>query len=257
MQTTYRFLHWRDLLLELVSRDLKLRYQRSYIGIGWSLMKPLSQLAIFSLVFGAILPLNIKHYTTFLFAGVLIWSWFSGALTASTSSITGSKELVRRPGFPVALLPMLSVVSQGVHFILALPLLLICTTVDAGFPGAPLLALPLMIALQMMLTLGVSYWLAAWQVYMRDTEHLAVLTLSMAFYITPVFYRPIAHGHDFGFLNIYNPMAWVLRGYRAILVEGKWPPLDAVVPIFLVSLPILLGGVLYFNRVSNRFDEEL
>lgn len=257
MQAALRYLHWRDLLLELVSRDLKLRYQRSYIGIGWSLMKPLSQLAVFSLVFGAILPLNIQHYTTFVFAGVLIWSWFSGAVGAGTVAITSSKELVRRPGFPAVLLPMLSVVSQGVHFMLALPLLVICATIDAGFPGAPLLALPLMIFLQMLFMLSLVYFLAASQVYMRDTEHLVLLTLTMAFYVTPVFYRPMSVTHDFAFLNTYNPMAWVLQGYRAILVEGQWPAARDIGMILLVSLPMLAGGIFCFNRVSKRFDEEL
>ncbi|WP_155276505.1 ABC transporter permease [Sphingobium yanoikuyae] len=252
-----RYLHWRDLLLELVSRDLKIRYQRSYIGIGWSLMKPLFQLAVFSLLFGSILPLNIKHYTTFVFAGVLIWSWFSGAVTAATISVTGSKELVRRPGFPVILLPMLSVIGQGVHFLLALPLLLICATLDAGFPGLSLLALPLMILLQMIMTLGLAYWLAAWHVYMRDTEHLVVMALSIAFYITPVFYRPIARTHQFAFISSYNPMAWVLQGYRSILVDGQWPAPGTIGLILLVSVPLLAGGIAYFGRVSSRFDEEL
>lgn len=257
MQAALRYLHWRDLLLELVSRDLKLRYQRSFIGIGWSLMKPLSQLAVFSLVFGAILPLNIQHYTTFVFAGVLIWSWFSGAVGAGTVAITSSKELVRRPGFPTALLPMLSVISQGVHFLLALPLLVICATIDAGFPGWPLLALPLMVLLQLLLTLSLVYFLAACHVYLRDTEHLVLLALSIAFYVTPVFYRPISRAHDFAFLNTYNPMAWVLQGYRAILVEGQWPSASGVGMILLVSLPLLAGGIVCFHRVSKRFVEEL
>lgn len=257
MQAAQRYQHWRDLLIELVSRDLKVRYQRSLIGIGWSLMKPLSQLAVFSLVFGLLLPLNITHYTTFVFAGVLIWSWFAAAVGAGTVSISSSKELVRRPGFPVALLPLLSVVSQGVHFVLAVPLLVICATIDAGFPGAPLLAMPVMILLQLLLTLGVAYLLAASHVYFRDTEHLVSIVLAMAFYITPVFYRPINRAHDFAFLNHGNPMAWVLEGYRAILVYGQWPSPFTMGKILAFGSVMLAAGLYCFARVSARFDEEL
>lgn len=257
MQASLRHRHWADLLTELVSRDLKVRYQRSYIGIGWSLMKPLTQLVVFSIVFRAVLPLNIEHYTTFVFAGVLIWSWFSGGLTAGATSITDSKELARRPGFPVGLLPLLSVVSQGVHFMLALPLLLICATVDAGFPGASILALPIMIALQLLFMTGIAYLISASQVYFRDTEHLVVLGLSVAFYLTPVFYRPVQKQHSFSFLNSYNPVAWLLEGYRAILVHGEWPQGETIASVLAVSLALVAVGVAVFHRASKRFDEEL
>lgn len=257
MRAALRYRHGWDLLYELIARDLKIRYQRSFIGIGWSLMKPLTQLAIFSIVFGAILPLDIEHYTTFLFAGVLVWSWFAASINAATVAITGSAELVRRPGFPVVLLPLLSVASQGVHFLFALPLLVICAAIEAGAPGAPIAALPLMILLQFMLTLGLAYLLAAAHVYFRDTEHAVQLTLGIAFYVTPVFYRPIQSSHDFGFLNVWNPMAWVLEGYRSILVHGDWPAPATLARIFAVALVLLAAGLFAFVRARDRFHEEL
>lgn len=257
MQAALRYQYWRDLLIELVMRDLKVRYQRSLIGIGWSLMKPLMQLAVFSLVFGLILPLQIEHYTTFVFAGVLIWSWFSGAIGSATVSISNSRELVRRPGFPVLLLPLLAVVGQGVHFILAMPLLIICATIDVGPPGAPFLALPAMILLQMLFTLGPAYLLAASHTYFRDTEHLVALVLSIAFYITPVFYRPVQREHDFAFLTLWNPMAWVLEGYRAVLVHGTWPAPAVIGKILILGAVMLAIGLFAFTRVSAHFAEEL
>ncbi|ODP36478.1 ABC transporter permease [Sphingomonas turrisvirgatae] len=257
MQAALRYQHWRDLLIELIARDLKVRYQRSFIGIGWSLMKPLMQLAVFSLVFGLILPLNIEHYTTFVFAGVLIWSWFSGAVGAGTNAISSSKELVRRPGFPVMLLPLLTVLGHGVHFVLALPLVIICAMIDVGLPGAPLLALPVMVLLQLLLTVGLVYFLSAAHVFMRDTEHLVALALTVAFYVTPVFYRPIQKTHDLSYLNTWNPMAWVLEGYRAILVYGEWPSLVTMGKILAFGMVTLAASLWWFARVSPRFDEEL
>ncbi|MFC3441141.1 ABC transporter permease [Sphingobium rhizovicinum] len=254
---SYNFLHWRDLLIELVSRDLKIRYQRSAIGLGWSLMKPLSQLLIFATVFTSVIPLEIPNYTTFVFAGVLSWAWFSSSLTSSALSVTGNREMVRRPGFPVHLLPMLTIISNGVHFMLALPLLLICSWIQVGPPGISMLALPAVILVQFLLTLAFATLIAAIHVYFRDIEHLVGIAVMLGFYITPVFYRPLQADHDFAFLTLWNPMAWVLEGYRAIFLDHVWPDPLNYLRILALAVPVLLFAAWFFNRVSARFVDEL
>lgn len=250
-------LHWRDLLLELVGRDLKIRYQRSAIGLGWSLMKPLSQLLIFSLVFSSVLPLNIDNYTTFVFTGVLTWSWFNTSLTSSTVAVTSNKELVRRPGFPVFLLPVLTIVSQGVHFLLALPLLMLCAVIQTGFPGPAILALPLIIVVQFLLTLGVCYLAAAAHVYFRDVEHIVGIAVMLGFYVTPVFYRPLDAAHRFAFLSELNPFAWLLGCYRDIFIDHTFPDAIMVAKLLAVAIPLLIGGGWAFRQVSFRFVDEI
>lgn len=249
--------HGYDLLVQLVLRDLKVRYQRSLIGIGWSLLKPLSQLIVFSIVFTKVLPLNIENYTTFVFTGVLVWAWFSGSMTSSVGSITGNKVLALRPGFPVVMLPTLVVASQGIHFVLALPLLLLCAWIDTGALSISLLALPVLIALQALLTLGIAYLLAAVQVYFRDTEHLTGIAMMLGFYITPVFYRPIPKGADLEVLTTANPVAWLLGCYRDILVSHQLPSLGVMAQLLGVSLMTFLVGLQIFRGASRRFDEAL
>ncbi|MCT2398392.1 ABC transporter permease [Novosphingobium mangrovi (ex Huang et al. 2023)] len=250
-------LHWRDLLLELVGRDLKIRYQRSAIGLGWSLMKPLSQLLVFATVFSKVLPLNIENYTTFVFTGVLAWSWFSTSLTSSTIAVTANRELVRRPGFPVFLLPVLTIVSQGVHFLLALPLLLICAVVQTGLPGPAIVSLPLVIVMQFLLTLGVCYLAAAAHVYFRDVEHLVGICVMLGFYVTPVFYRPIQADHTFAFLTTLNPFAWLLECYRSIFLGHAFPDAITLAKLLVVSVPLVAIGAWVFRHVSYRFVDEL
>src|SRR6202007_1417694 len=96
----------RDLLLVLVSRDMKLRYKRSVLGSLWTLLNPLGQLLILSFLFRSVLPLGIPRYTSFLFAGLLVWTWFQAALSQATGTIVENSELLKRPGFPVAMLPI-------------------------------------------------------------------------------------------------------------------------------------------------------
>ena len=97
--------HGFDLLYELVARDLKLRYKRSVLGVAWSLLNPLMQLLVFAFVFGTVLPLGIPDYVIFLFTGILAWNWFHSSLLTATSTIVDNRDLVKRPGFPAAILP--------------------------------------------------------------------------------------------------------------------------------------------------------
>ncbi len=257
MQKAMHLPYWRDLLRELVARDLKMRYQRSVLGLGWSMLKPLSQLLIFSFVFTTILPLGIPHYTSFVFTGVLVWSWLASVLGAAATSITGSPELIRKPGFPVFLLPVLTVLSNGVHFLLALPILLVFAFVDTGFAGAPLLALIPVMLLQALFMLSISYFIAASHVYFRDTQHFVGILIMLGFYVTPVFYSPLQSGHDYAFLAQFNPMAGILTAYRAILIDHAWPSAATFLSLLALSLPLLAAGVALFNHVSTRFAEEL
>ena len=144
-----RAVYFRDLLRELIVRDLKIRYQRSLLGIAWSWLKPLSQLAVFLFVFGTVMPISIEHYASYVFVGVLAWSWFGNSVSAAALSITGNPELVRRPGFPVLILPVLVVANEGIHFVLALPILLAVTIAQTGAPGPALFALPLVMLVQL------------------------------------------------------------------------------------------------------------
>lgn len=248
---------WWDLLVELVSRDLKIRYQRSAIGLGWSLMKPLCQLIVFATIFSSVLPLNIENYTTFVFTGVLAWSWFSSSLTSATVAVSSNRELVRRPGFPVFLLPVLTIVSQGVHFLLALPLLIVCSWIQTGFTGPALAALPVLICVQFLLTVGICFLVAAAHVYFRDIEHLVGVAVMLGFYVTPVFYRPLQQDHSFAFLTTLNPFAWMLECYRSVFLFHAFPDALTILKLLAFSLPLIALGAWLFRRVSYRFVDEI
>src|SRR5205823_3841950 len=114
-----RWIHLRDLVLELVLRDFKLRYKKSMLGIAWSLLVPLAQFAVMYYVFHNILRMSIPHFTSFLFTGILPWTWFSSSLLAASVAIVDNKALVRQIGFPVEILPAITVISQLIHFLLA------------------------------------------------------------------------------------------------------------------------------------------
>ena len=252
-----QLIYLRDLLLELVLRDLKLRYKGSVLGIAWSLLNPLAQLLVFGLVFSTILPLNIPNYTAFLFSGLLVWSWFQSSLFAATTVIVDGRSLIKRPGFPVALLPVVTVMANLVHFVLALPVLLLFLLVT-GLPlHGTVWLLPLLLGIQFLFTVSIAYFLAAVHVTFRDTQHLVGVFLLLLFYLTPIFYDGSVVPERLQPLYQLNPLFHLLAAYRAILMTGQWPDFAALGLITAVSTGLLFIGFRVFGRASLTFVEEL
>lgn len=252
-----RWLYVRDLLATLVARDIKLRYKRSVMGFAWSLLNPLAQLLVFGFVFTTVLPLDIPNYTVFLFSGLLPWTWFSGALYEAANAVVENRELIRRPGFPTAVLPVVTVMSHLVHFVLALPVLLLFLWAT-GIPFTwAILALPLVIALQFVFMLSLTYLLSAVHVTFRDTQYLLNIVLLLGFYLTPVFYDSAAIPQSFYLIYLLNPMYHFINAYRVILLQGLWPDFFSLVLVGSASSLLLLLGYRYFIHTSYQFVEEL
>ena len=254
----HRLIYIRDLLRELVGRDMKLRYKRSVLGIAWTLLNPLTQLLVFLFVFNLLLPLNIPHYSSFLFAGILVWNWFQGSLNQSTGAIVDNRELLRRPGFSAAILPIVTVTSHLIHFLLALPVLLLFLMLEGGQWTSALLALPGVMALQFMLTLSLAYLVATFHVTFRDTQYLLGVLLNLWFYLTPIFYDAGTLPEAYQPLYRLNPMVYLIDAYRAILVRGVLPEhLMSLLLLGLFATGLLAFGYATFVRASSHFAEEL
>jgi lipopolysaccharide transport system permease protein len=249
--------HFFDLLRVLVDRDMKLLYKRSALGIAWTLINPLLQLAVFSFVFRSVIPINIPQFSSFAFSGLLIWTWSQTALFQATGLITNNKALIRQPNFPTAILPVVTTMTGLIHFLLALPVLIIFLAVDGIQPSSVLFVLPLLMVIQFVLTVGLAYPLAAMNVTFRDTQHTLGVLLQMLFYLTPIFYDLNSVPKEFQPLYQLNPMVPLLEAYRAILLKGTQPDWQALLIVSLVVAVILPIGLAIFRRQSNTFVEEL
>lgn len=249
--------HFFDLLRVLVDRDMKLLYKRSALGIAWTLINPLLQLAVFSFVFRSVIPINIPQFSSFAFSGLLIWTWSQTALFQATGLITSNKALIRQPNFPTAILPVVTTMTGLIHFLLALPVLIIFLAVDGVQPSSVLFVLPLLMVIQFVLTVGLAYPLAALNVTFRDTQHTLGVLLQMLFYLTPIFYDLNSVPKEFQPFYQLNPMVPLLEAYRAILLKGTQPDWQALLIVSLVVAVILPIGLAIFRRQSNTFVEEL
>jgi lipopolysaccharide transport system permease protein len=242
----------------LIVRDLKLRYKRSWLGVGWTLLNPLTQLSVFYFIFNAVLPLNVPHYSSFLFIGILVWNWFQSALLFATSAIVEHRELIRQPGFPAAILPIVTVACNLIHFLLALPILFIFLVIDGSQVTFNLMALPLVIAIQFVLTLGFAYLVATFHVTFRDTQYLLGVALQLLFFLTPIFYNADVIPERYQTLYWLNPMVLLIDAYRSLLMRGELP--NNLLPLlFLGAIAgvLLMLGCAIFNKASADFVDEL
>ena len=263
-----RLFAYRDLLRNLVARDLKVRYKNSALGIIWSMLNPLGMMIVFTIVFTILIPNNsIERFPIFVLCGLLPWNWFSGSVVGSIYSVVNSASLVKKVYFPREILPISTVLSNLVHFLLALIVLFAVMLVS----GTPLtiwaLLLPFVIAIQLIFTLGLAFFLSAINVYYRDTAQILDVLMLAWFFLTPVVYSTdlipqsrIILGVDVPVLRlayILNPMASLIASYRVILYSSAPPDLAFLLRTVVTSVICLVLGYLFFMRASRNFGEVL
>jgi lipopolysaccharide transport system permease protein len=252
-----RWIHLRDLLRELVVRDIKLRYKGSILGQAWTLLNPLAELLVLLFVFSAILPLGIANYPAFLFTGLLVYGWFQTSLYNATGVIVNNRELIRRPGVPSAILPIAAVGSTLIHFLFSLPILFALLVINHVPITNAVLALPLLIAVQFTLILAFAYPLATLHVWFRDTQYLLRVGLQLLFYLTPVFYEVSAIPARYQTFYRFNPMVPIVEAYRDLLLRGRLPDPGPLVVLSVLSAAMLTAGIVVFRHTSYRFVDEL
>ncbi|MGB5913773.1 MAG: ABC transporter permease [Phormidesmis sp.] len=246
-----------DLLRSLVDRDMKLMYKRSTLGIAWTLISPLLQLLVFIFVFQVIIKIDIPQYASYVFSGLLAWNWFQTCLFQATGVIISSRALIRQPGFPTSILPIIVVTTGLIHFVLALPILFIFLLIDGVNLTPWVLLLPLLQLLQFGLTVACSYFLAALNVAFRDTQHTLGVLLQFLFYLTPIFYEVGSIPDKYRRIYELNPMVPLVNSYRQILIQGEPPDWLSLVIVAGMTLVLLPAGYYVFKRQSLRFIEEI
>lgn len=246
-----------DLLRTLVTRGLRVQYKRSIIGIGWSLLNPLVMLLVFIFIFQSVLNLNIPKYSAFAFSGLLVWNWFQLSLFQSAGAITDNRELIRQPGFPTVILPVVTVTMNFINFLLALPVLaLLLLTGDVEL-SSTILTLPILMVIQFVLTLSLAYLIATFNVTFRDMQHFTGVFMTLLFYLTPIFYDASAVPEHYKVFYYLNPMAHLVKAYRAVLIQGVPPDWPSLLALSIIAVALLRLGYQVFLQASYRFVEEL
>lgn len=245
-----------DVVTHLVGREFRLRYRRALFGWLWAVGTPIARLVILAFVFTKILPLGIENYAVFLFTGIIAWGWFAGGVISATVSAVDGRDLIFRPGLPRAVVPVVSVLTDGLDYLAALPVLAAFLILHDGIPLTAL-ALPAVMAVQLLLTLGLGFALCAANVYLRDVRLVVDVVLLLGFYVTPVFYAADSVPERYHLVLDLNPMAYILGAYRDILIAGRLPEAGPFLGLTLACAAVFAAGYAVFQWASPSFVDEL
>lgn len=248
---------YRELLYTLVEREIKIRYKQTAIGASWVLLQPLITMLIFTAIFGrmAKMPSDGIWYPAFILTALLPWGYFSQAITRSAASLVGSANLVTKVYFPRLLLPLSMIVSPLVDFALSL-LLLFGLLLYAGIPLTwKVVTLPVFVLVAMLTALGVGLILSTANVKYRDVGHAIPFLIQIWMFLSPIVYPVSLVPEQYRLLYGLNPMAGVIEGFRWALL-GKAAP-DPVVmgASIVVFVGVLIGGLVYFNKMERDFAD--
>jgi lipopolysaccharide transport system permease protein len=227
------------------------------LGVAWSQVGPLALLVVITFVFTRVVPLRIPNYAVFVFAGLVTWTWFQTGIVAATECVVTSADLVRRPGFPLALLPVVAVGTSMVHYLLALPVLLVAVVVTTGRLPATVVALPVIITVQYVVMLGPAYLLAAVHARFRDTAHIVGVLMLPLFWGSAVFYDARSVPARFRLLFDLNPVAQLVTAHRDVLLRGHWPEGTTLATLAVVGAGVVVIGYRIFMAGADRFVDEL
>lgn len=248
---------YRDLFYFLVSRDVKIRYAQSVLGVGWAIVQPVFSMIVFTIVFGNLAKVNSDGvpYAIFSFTALVPWTYFSGSLTASTGSLIASSNMLTKIYFPRLIIPLAPVLSKLIDFAIAL-LILFGMMVWFGIaPTVWVLTLPLLVLLMMLTAIGMGLWLTALAVQYRDVNYAMSFVVQLLMYAAPVVYPASSVPAQFRLLYGLFPMAGVIEGFRSALLGTQPMPWDLLAVGTGMAAFIVLTGASYFRHMEKTFAD--
>lgn len=250
-------LSYRDLLRNLVSRDFKTRYKRSYLGILWSLLNPLLIIVVYTLAFDYIMKIRVKNFPMFFMCGYLPWSYLAASLSASLTSLSDSGYLIKAVYFPREILPLSTMLSCLIHFLITFIFVFPILMIYGYFPQWSFFCLPVIILLQSIFIFGLNLFLSSIHVFFRDLRYILDVVLMAWFWLTPIAYPMSLLPDQYLFFYKLNPMTLFVTAYREVLLNGVLPMPKYWVVIFIATLGSLVVGYLSFLRIRKRLAEEI
>jgi lipopolysaccharide transport system permease protein len=251
-------LRYRELLYFLALRELQLKYKQTSFGVAWTLLQPLLTMAVFYLFLGRLAGLREKTqetpYALLVYAALVLWSFFSSSVATSAASVVGSTNLITKVYFPRLLIPLASVASAMVDFLVSCTLLVIIMWC-VGYPPSPrLLGAPLFLVGATMAATGVGALLAALTVSYRDFRYVVPFGLQIGLFATPIVYPASVVPEEWRLVLALNPMAGFVQGFQATLLPLPFP--WASIGVSFASAGALLAlGALYFRKAEGHFAD--
>ena len=250
---------YRDVLWMLTLRDIKLRYRQTALGVVWVILQPLLAGLLFALIFGrfAKLPSEGQPYLLFVFAGIMGWNLFNGIIQRAGNSLVAESKLITKVYFPRLIIPLAGALSALVDFAVTLVLMATLLAIHGTWPGAWITLLPVVLAVNLALAVGLGLWISALNVRYRDFMYALPFLLQVWMYASPVVYGLSLVPERWQGWFILNPMCGVLEGFRQTFLGASGLTIPAIVTTLSAAVLTLTSGAVYFRFVEQEFAERL
>ena len=247
---------YRELFWTFVTRDLKVRYKQTLIGGLWAVFQPLVTMIIFSVFFGAVVKISSDNvpYPIFSYAGLILWTYFAGALSAASNSLVNSSNLITKVYFPRIIIPLAATLTGLVDYAVATTLLVVLFIMYHITPPVTIVFLPVILLLTWFLASGIGLWLSAINVKYRDVVYATPFFISILLYVTPIIY-PVSIAPRYHALLTLNPLTGLIEAHRALILGNHPVDLNSLLISVIVSAIIFATGALYFRSVERYFSD--
>jgi lipopolysaccharide transport system permease protein len=247
----------REMIMMWIWRDIKVRFSQSALGVLWTLFPMLSQVLIYTLIFGRLVRLDSDGapYALFALAGVVPWIFFSQALNAVSSSVYGAGSFLQKIYFPRLILPIAAMSDKFFDFMISFALLLVVLAISGATFNYNIIFLPLLIAIIVFTVLGFGMLAAAVAVHFRDVLQIMGYVTTTLMYASPVVYPVSLVPSEYRLIYSLNPMVGVIEGFRSALLSTRPMPWDLIAMAAVVSISGLLIGVIYFKSAESKFAD--
>lgn len=250
---------YRELFYFLAWRDIIVRYKQTSLGIAWAVIRPFLTMLIFTVLFGHVAKLKSEGsipYPLLVMAGMLVWQFVSGALSACSDSLIGNSNLISKVYFPRLIIPASSVITSFVDFLITVVLMALMMVWYRFLPDWHLIALPAFVVLAFGASFGAGLWLAALNVEYRDFRILVPFVVQFGLYVSPIGFSSSIVPAKWRMLYSLNPVVGIIDGFRWALLRGEsrlwWPSLMSS---FLTTLILCVTGIMYFRRTEKTFAD--
>jgi len=250
---------YRELFWFLAWREVIIRYKQTALGILWALIQPLLTMVVFTFIFGRLAGFandSTAPYAMITLSGVVVWQFFSDAMSTSGQSLVSQSNLITKVYFPRLIVPTTYVISAAVDFGIAMVILFILMGVFQIIPTPILMLLPVFFLIAAMAALGAGLWLSALNVKYRDVKHIIPFIVRLGMYISPVGFLSSKIPDQYRFIYSLNPMVGAIEGFRwCILGPGYAPYWPGFWLSFGMVAALLVSGIYYFRYVERSFAD--
>jgi lipopolysaccharide transport system permease protein len=247
--------YYREMLKNLVTKELRARYKGSVFGFLWTFFNPLLILVVYSVVFSFVMRVQMDHYSMFLFIGLLPWNYLATSVQMGVTSVVSSSGLIKKTYFPREMLPLSIVISNLINYLLSLFILIPALLIVKIPLTIALLSFPIILIIQTILVVGLTLLLSAANVYFRDLEHITGVVIMAWFFFTPIIYPMEMVPDEIKSLFALNPMLPVIKAYQDIFFYQKFPDWSNLGIFTVGSIIFFLFALTVFRKLQKNFAE--